>query len=171
MKSQAKSFNDFKLIVDAGTVTISRRFPNWNKNVTSGPSILATVEIKQMKFTHQFSSRIFFFSFSYNNLQQKYWEYEWCSLKWSQCRVYWWWAINWTNNNRESNTFVQLNVCRLSTTLFTESIHTELENLLLSRDICIRFVNSKFILNFDLLPIQWPITNSIKFTEKKSLTK
>lgn len=39
MKSQAKSFNDFRLIVDAGTVTISRRLPNWNKNVTSGPSI------------------------------------------------------------------------------------------------------------------------------------
>lgn len=39
MKSQAKSFNDFRFIVGAGTVTISRRLPNWNKNVTSGPSI------------------------------------------------------------------------------------------------------------------------------------
>lgn len=51
IKSQAKSFNVFKLIVDAGTVTISRKFPNWNKNVTSGPSIFATVVQKKERKT------------------------------------------------------------------------------------------------------------------------
>lgn len=34
------SFRDFKFNVDAGTVTVSRKLPNWNKNVISGPSML-----------------------------------------------------------------------------------------------------------------------------------
>lgn len=50
MKSQAKSFNDFRLIVDAGIVTISRKFPNWNKNVTSGPSIFENTRYNEKTF-------------------------------------------------------------------------------------------------------------------------
>lgn len=40
MKSHAKSFNDFNVKTLAATVTISRIFPNWNKNVISGPAII-----------------------------------------------------------------------------------------------------------------------------------
>lgn len=46
MKSQAISFSSFRVSVDTGTATISRMFPNWNRNVTSGPSIL-TERVKQ----------------------------------------------------------------------------------------------------------------------------
>lgn len=37
------------MIVDADTVTISRRLPNWKRNVTSGPSIFCYCNIKNRK--------------------------------------------------------------------------------------------------------------------------
>ena len=47
IKSQAISFKDFKFIAAADTVTVSLRFPNWKRNVTSGPSIVRVTENKQ----------------------------------------------------------------------------------------------------------------------------
>ena len=40
MKSHAKSFNDLSVNVLAGTVTMSRKLPNWKRNAISGPAIV-----------------------------------------------------------------------------------------------------------------------------------
>lgn len=43
MKSHAKSFNDLSVNVLAGTVTMSRKLPNWKRNAISGPAIVCDV--------------------------------------------------------------------------------------------------------------------------------
>lgn len=46
INSHAISFSDFRVIALQAQVTVSRRFPNWNKNVISGPSMVTRVMMK-----------------------------------------------------------------------------------------------------------------------------
>lgn len=48
MKSHARSFNDFKLREVEGIEIPSLKLPNWNKNVTSGPSIVLVCGIENV---------------------------------------------------------------------------------------------------------------------------